>query len=124
MNNIIANYTSQIVLTLFLFFAAWVGTQAKGLYDKYVTTEVKQSVCRTCVRFVEQVYHDLHGREKLHKAMERASEILKGYGIYITEKELEAMLEAAVNEFNNSFKKTDPAEKEKDLYKKAFPPPA
>ena len=37
--------------------------------------------------------------------MEKASEILEGYGITISESELIAMIEAAVNEFNNAFKK-------------------
>lgn len=123
MNNILANYMSQIVLSLFLMLAAWLGVQAKNLCNKYVTTEVKQSVCRTCVRFVEQVYTDLHGREKLHKAMERATQILATYDIHISEDELEAMLEAAVNEFNKSFAKTDPEVKKKDELKKSFYPP-
>lgn len=123
MNNILANYMSQIVLSLFLMLAAWLGVQAKNLYNKYVTTEIKQAVCRTAVRFVEQVYTDLHGREKLRKAMERASQILATYDIHITEDELEAMLEAAVNEFNKSFAKTDPEVKAKAELKKSFYPP-
>ena len=124
MNNILANYMSQIVLSLFLMLAAWLGVQAKNLYNKYVTTEIKQAVCRTAVRFVEQVYTDLHGREKLHKAMERASQILAtSYDIHISENELEAMLEAAVNEFNKSFKKTDPEAKAKAELEKSFYPP-
>ena len=73
MSNVISGYLSQILLILLLAFAAWLGTQAKNLYKKYVTTEIKQAVCRTVVRTVEQIYKDLHGEEKLHKAMGRAS---------------------------------------------------
>ena len=116
-------YIMQIVVTLMLVLAGWLGVQVKNLYKKYVTTEVKQAVCRTCVRFVEQVYTDLHGREKLRKAMERATRILATYDIHITEDELEAMLEAAVNEFNKSFAKTDPEVKAKNELKKSFYPP-
>lgn len=105
MNDIINNYLQQIVLLLILALAGWLGAQAKNLYRKYVTTEIKQSVCRTVVRFVEQVYKDLHGPEKLAQAMQRASEILEEYGITISETELVAMIEAAVNEFNNAFAK-------------------
>jgi len=108
------NYVYQIILMIVIAFCGWLGVQIKNLYNKYVTTEIKQAVCRTCVRFVEQVYKDLHGREKLRKAMERATQILATYGIHITEDELEAMLEAAVNEFNKSFKKTDPEAEVKD----------
>ncbi len=106
MTEIMSNYLQQIVLLLLLALAGWLGVQAKNLYRKYITTEIKQSVCRTAVRFVEQIYQDLHGPEKLAQAMAKASEILQGYGITISESELVAMIEAAVNEFNNSFSKT------------------
>ena len=105
MNNIINQYLNQIILLLILALATTLGTQARNLYRKYVTTEIKQSVCRTAVRFVEQVYFDLHGPEKLAQAMIRASEMLKDYGIEISDAELIAMIEAAVNEFNNAFGK-------------------
>ena len=101
--NIINSYITQLILVIFLACAATLGIQARSLYRKYVTTEIKQSVCRTVVRFVEQVYKDLHGEEKLRRAMSRASEILEGYGITITEEELVSIIEAAVNEFNNAF---------------------
>ena len=108
--NILSSYISQLVLVLFLAFAAFLGAQAKALYNKYITTEIKQAVCRTVVRFVEQVYTDLHGRDKLEKAMQRASELLAQYGIEITEVELISILESAVNEFNNTFNKTETAQ--------------
>ena len=103
--NILNQYINQIILMLILALAAWLGAQAKNLYRKYIDNEIKQNVCRTVVRFVEQVYIDLHGPEKLSQAMEKASEILEGYGITISESELITMIEAAVNEFNNAFKK-------------------
>ena len=110
MGNIISNYLTQIILAIFLAFAAFLGTQVKHLYQKYITTEIKQSVCRTVVRFVEQVYVDLHGKDKLEKAMKRASDILAGqYGIIIESQELVSIIEAAVNEFNNSFNKEEVA---------------
>lgn len=105
MNEIMNNYLQQIVLLLILALAGWLGAQAKNLYKKYITTEIKQSVCRTVVRFVEQVYKDLHGPEKLAQAMAKASELLAEKGITISESELVAMIEAAVNEFNNAFAK-------------------
>lgn len=105
--NFFEPYINQIMLLILLAVAGWLGAQAKNLYRKYITTEIKQSVCRTVVRFVEQVYKDLHGPEKLVQAMAKASEILQTYGITISETELVAMIEAAVNEFNNAFSKTD-----------------
>ena len=103
MNMMMNQYLTQIILALILALAAFLGAQVKALYKKYVTTEIKQAVCRTAVRFVEQVYQDIHGPEKLAQALAKASELLECYGITITETELVAMLEAAVNEFNNAF---------------------
>ena len=105
MQTLMNDYLVQIMTVVFLALFAFLGTQAKNLYKKYVNTAVKQSVCRTAVRFVEQVYKDLHGPEKLKAAMAKASEILAGYGIEISDEELITMLEAAVNEFNNNFHK-------------------
>ena len=96
-------YISQLLLVIILAVATFIGTQVRNLYKKYVTTEIKQAVCKTAVRFVEQVFKDIHGEEKLKQAMIKASEILAEYGIHISDTELIAMLEAAVNEFNNSF---------------------
>lgn len=105
MNNFLSQYLIQIAVIIVIAIATWLGTQAKNLYKKFITTEIKQSVARTAVRFVEQVYADIHGAEKLEKAMEKASEILAEYGIIISKGELIALIEAAVNEFNNAFKK-------------------
>lgn len=102
----LSTYINQIVLLLILAVAGWLGVQVRNLYRRYVTSEIKQAVCRTAVRFVEQVYKDLHGREKLEQAMRRASEMLAEYGIDISKNELVSLLEAAVNEFNNAFHKS------------------
>ncbi len=118
-----SNYINQIFLIMLLAFAAWLGAQVRSLYKKYVSTEIKQAVCRTVVRFVEQVYKDLHGDDKLQAAMRKASVLLEGYGITISENELIAMLEAAVNEFNNSFSKTPTDVKTRDAIEKSFHPP-
>lgn len=108
--NIFNSYLNQILLALLLALAGWLGVQIKNLYRKYVNTEIKQAVCKTAVRFVEQVYKDIHGPEKLAQAMKRASEMLAEYGITITEYELVSLLEAAVNEFNNAFNRNNKPE--------------
>ena len=100
-----SNYISQIILVILLALAGFIGVQAKNLYRKYINTEIKQAVVKDAVLFVEQVYRDIHGEEKLRAAMERASEVLAEYGITISETELVTMIEAAVKEFLNSFNK-------------------
>lgn len=103
--NIFNGYIAQVLGVILVAIFGFIGLQAKNLYKKYVNTEVKQAVCRTAVRFVEQVFRDIHGEDKLHEAMKKASELLAGYGITITEDELVCMIEAAVNEFNDQFNK-------------------
>jgi len=101
--NILNQYINQILLVLFVALFGFLGAQAKNLWKRYVNTEVKQNIVRTTVRYVEQIYKDLDGPAKLKKAIQRASELLEGYGILISEEELTTMIEAAVNEFNNAF---------------------
>ena len=103
--NLFNGYVGQVLGVILVAILGFLGVQAKNLYKKYVNTEIKQAVCRSVVRFVEQVYIDIHGPEKLHEAMKKASELLEGYGISITEDELVTMIEAAVNEFNGQFNK-------------------
>ena len=104
--NFLNQYFYQIILVLLLALAGFLGSQARKLRDKVITTEIKQVIVRNVVRFIEQTYIDVHGPEKLAAAMARASELLQEYGITITELELVTLIEAAVNEFNNAFAKS------------------
>lgn len=92
----------NLVLTAVL---GYLGLVAKRLYEKYANNQTKKDVIKTVVRGVEQLYKDMHGDEKLQKAMEAASEMLLEKGITISEFELRMMIEAAVAEFNNAFNK-------------------
>jgi hypothetical protein len=83
--------------------AVWI----KSLYTKYINDKTKQAVAKTVVRAVEQIYKDLHGPEKLDKALEAAAEMLASKGITITDLELRMLIEAAVGEFNDVFHSTE-----------------
>lgn len=96
-------YIAQIILSLVLMFAAFLGAQAKNLYKKYINTEIKQAIVKNVVLCIEQTCKDIHGREKLEEAMAKASAILEEYGITISETELVTMIESAVKEFINNF---------------------
>ena len=64
------------------------------------------AVAKTAVQFVEQVYKDLHGEDKLNTALEAASDMLAEKGITVSELEMRVLLESAVAEFNDAFNKT------------------
>ena len=80
---------------------------AKKLAAKHINEKIKKDVARTVVQFVEQVYKDLHGDEKLNAALAAFSEMLAEKGITITELEMRMLIEAAVGEFNEAFKKQE-----------------
>ena len=67
---IFATYALPIIAAAITALAGFLGTQLKGLYQKYVNDKTKEAVVRTCVKAVEQLYHDLGGPEKLEKAKE------------------------------------------------------
>lgn len=99
-------YVLPAIVSLLAAAAAFAGNQIKRLYEKYVNDKTKQSVVRTCVKAVEQLYHDLGGPEKLEKAKASAVEMLNEKGIPITDLELSMLIESAVSEFNYGFSQT------------------
>lgn len=90
--------------------ASALGVLLKKVYDRTIgerfKDKIKKEVAAQVVKYVEQVYKDLHGPEKLEKALEAAADILNEKGISISDLELRVLLEAALAELNEAFKKT------------------
>ena len=101
----INDYGVQLLYSAIMAIAGWLGIAVKKLYTKVVNTKIKKELANTVVQFVEQVYKDLHGEEKLDVAMSAFSEMLAEEGIHVTELEMRMLLEAAVAGFNEAFKK-------------------
>ena len=101
----INTYGTQILYAIITAIAGYVGIVVKNLVTKYINDKTKKSVAKSAVQFVEQVYKDLHGEEKLAEALVAASEMLMEKGITITDLELRVLVEAAVAEFNKAFEK-------------------
>ena len=101
----ISEYGTQILYLIFTAIAGYVGIVVKNIYQKYINDQTKKNVVKTVVQGIEQIYKDLHGEEKLNKALEATSEILHSKGITISEFELRMLIEAAVAEFNDVFNK-------------------
>lgn len=99
--------------------ASALGVLLKKLYDRtigaYFKDKVKREVATQVVKFVEQVYKDLHGEEKLAKAIEAAAEMLNEKGITVSELELRVLLESALAELNDAFKNTTDVKEALDL---------
>lgn len=101
----ISEYGPTILYTLITALAGYLGIVFKNLYTKYINDKTKQTVVKTVVQGVEQMYKDLHGEDKLNAALESASEMLALKGIEVSEFELKLLIEAAVAEFNDAFHK-------------------
>lgn len=102
----INTYGMQIMYAIITAIAGYVGIVVKNLVTKYLNDKTKKEVAKNAVQFVEQVYKNLHGEDKLAEALVAASEMLAEKGITITDLELRVLVEAAVAEFNKAFEKT------------------
>lgn len=103
----ISEYGTTILYTVLTGVFAYLGMQAKALFDKYFTDKTKRDVAKTVVQAVEQLFKDLHGDEKLDKALVAASEMLFEKGITVSGLELRMLIESALAEFNKAFEKKE-----------------
>ena len=103
-------YGMQILYTVIMAIAGYLGIVMKNLVTKYINDKTKKEVAKVAVQFVEQVYKDLHGEQKLNEALQAASEMLLEKNISVSTLELRVLVEAAVAEFNKAFEKTNEKE--------------
>lgn len=101
----IAEYGTELLYGIVTTIFGFIGIAAKNIYQKYINDKTKESVVKTCVRAVEQLYKGMDGEAKFDRAVSAASEMLIEKGINITTLELEMLIEAAVAEFNDAFNK-------------------
>ena len=101
----INTYGMQIMYAIITAIAGYIGIVLKNLVKKHLDDKTKKEVAKNAVQFVEQVFKDLNGDDKLIEALAAASEMLAEKGITITELELRVLIEAAVAEFNKAFEK-------------------
>ena len=101
----VSNYGSQILGAIMCAIFGCLGYAIKKLAVKYINDDTKRAIARVAVQFVEQVWTTLHGADKLNKALETAAALLKKKGVDFDSDEMEVLIEAAVAEFNEAFKK-------------------
>lgn len=94
----VTEYGTTILYTIVTAVAGYIGVVVKNIYKKYVDDKTKERVVCTVVKAVKQLYSDLNGEEKLAKAIENISEMLKEKGISATELEIRMLIESAVSE--------------------------
>lgn len=98
----ISEYGVTIVYAILTSIAGYIGVYLKGVYEKYIQGKEIEKAVGTAVKAAEQIYKDLHGNDKLAEAARIASDVLEAKGITVSEFELMMLIEATVNEFNNT----------------------
>lgn len=96
-------YGPAILNTILVGIGGWLAVVIKNFLNEVIKDKRVKSVIKTVVKGVEQIYKDLHGEEKLNKALEAAAEMLAEKGITLSAFEMRMMIEAAVGEFNGVF---------------------
>ena len=96
----VQTYAPTILYSVLVAIAGFLGACAKRIYERVTQDESKKKAAETVVKAVEQMYKDLHGKEKKQKAIDGLRQMLDAKGIPIADIEIEMLLEAAVAEFN------------------------
>lgn len=99
--NIIIQILLPVLATLITSVFTYVGIRVKNIYQERVQSDMNKQIVNDVVKFVEQVYTDIHGTEKLQKAVERASSLLEEKGVYLTDTEINTLIESAVYGLNH-----------------------
>ena len=99
------NYGMELIGLLMVAILGCLGNAARNIYREHVNDDTKRAIAKACAAFVEQAWKTLQGEEKLQKALETARELLAKKGIAFDPDEMMVLIEAAVAEFNEAFRK-------------------
>lgn len=106
------NYAMTIIALIVSAVAGVLGWKAQRIYKRVADTEEKQNVAQMAVLFVEQVFKQRHGKEKMDKALATAEALLMERGIKFKRSEMVILMEAFLGEFNEAFFKDGETEPE------------
>lgn len=93
----------KCILIVLTAVFSMIGTYVSNYLKKITENEIIDRVVDDTVLYVEQVFTDVKGQEKLNAAIQKASKLLNEKGINITGEELEVLIESSVNSFKEQF---------------------
>ena len=99
-------YLGDILTVALCALFGFLGMGLKAIAKALLTDQTKQTLAKTAVHYVEQVFKTLHGKEKLERACGLLSEQLAERGIFLDGKEIVILIEAAVGEMNQAFRQS------------------
>lgn len=91
------------VITIVTAIFGYVAVAIKSKLSKKIDTDTKKEIIGETVKYVQQVYETLDGKEKLRKALDTSIEWLNEKGIQITEAEATILIESAIKGFKDGW---------------------
>lgn len=91
------------VITIVTAIFGYVAVAIKNKLSKKIDTDTKKEIIGETVKYVQQVYETLDGKEKLRKALDTSIEWLNEKGIQITEAEATILIESAIKGFKEGW---------------------
>lgn len=104
MIEIIQSNSVEILSTILTAVFSYIGLKLKANIEKCLNDKTKKDIIEDTVKYVEQLYSNLNGDEKLTKAKEKAVEWLNERKINISNTELEVLIESVLNEIKEKKK--------------------
>ena len=98
----LAQYGMEMISTIVVAIMGFIGICIKNVIKKISDDKIKEQVCKTVVKAVEQMYSDLTGTEKYEKAVENITDMLTEKGISATELEVQMLIESCVKEMKEN----------------------
>ena len=91
------------VITIVTAIFGYVAVAIKNKLSKKIDTDTKKEIIGETVKYVQQVYETLDGKEKFRKALDTSIEWLNEKGIQITEAEATILIESAIKGFKEGW---------------------
>lgn len=106
--SIVINAILPVAIAAITAILSYLGTKIKKYIDGLENSAIIKDIIEDTVQYIEMVYKDLKGTEKLNEALKSITSQLESKGITINADELRIKIEAAVYKLTN---KTEKGEK-------------
>jgi len=103
--NLVNNVLVLLAMLAATYVIAWLQKRLGVEKMQQIESELatKKELAALAVRFVEQVYKDLHGEQKYQKAAEWLAARAGELGLRVTPEEIKGLIEAALRAFKDEF---------------------
>lgn len=89
----------EILITIITGVISFVGLRIKTIYENKINSDIVKKIVEDTVKYVEQITKDISisSENKKQKAKDKIFEWLDSKGLYVSNTELDILIESAVN---------------------------